>query len=372
MNDRFSKSSGKSDREIELAASRWIGRRDAGMSPEERGEFEAWLRADPRNGPAFARHDATWRWFGRPAGAGQADGLVAALERSRVQRRRRRQTALATTFAVVIALGVVWRHSGTSETAPVVADVRSPRAVVVVPEKKTLPDGSVVEMKAGADFRADFSEEVRRVELRQGEALFHVVKDSRRPFIVVAGGVAVRAVGTAFSVQLERNEVDVLVTEGRVAVEPSAAARETVAAAASPVTTTSTSPAAQESHSVAADSMLHLDAGQRTVVAQKADAPPRVENLSAAELAARLAWRSPRLEFTATPLREAIELFNRYATDAGAPRLVIEPADPALEQLEVSGYFRANNVPAFLHLISQTLGVTSEPQDDRIVLRRAR
>jgi transmembrane sensor len=381
MNRRSPNSDAKLDREIELAASRWIGRRDAGMSPDEHALFEAWLRADPRHERAFARHDATWRRFDGPAVAGQADELAAALERSRTQRRRQRQAALATTLVAVIALGVVWQRSHFSESAPIIAHARSTGAVVVAPEKKLLPDGSVVEVKPGAEFQFDFTNEARRVELRRGEALFHVVKDARRPFVVTAGGVAVRAVGTAFSVQLERDEVGVLVTEGRVAVDtharsaasPSATKHDTVAAAGPSTTTASSSPAAQESTlAAAADATLHLDAGQHTVITPAASTPPHAENLSAADLAARLAWRSPRLEFTSTPLREAIELFNRYGTDASARRLVIEPADASLEQLEVSGYFRADNVPAFLHLISQTLGVASELRDDRIVLRRAR
>lgn len=391
MHNRSPDSDGNFDREIELAASRWIGRRDAGMSAEERAEFEVWLRADPRHARAFARHETTWRWFDRPAGAGQADELVAALARSRTQRRRRRQATLATTFVAVIALGTLWQRSHRSETALAIAAETPAGVVVVVPEKTRLPDGSVVEVKAGADFRVDFAPDARRVELRRGEALFQVVKDSQRPFVVIAGGVAVRAVGTAFSVQLERDEVGVLVTEGRVAVEtrarsvalpPSATDRGTPVAVTRPDTPTAPREAAQEpansadTDALGADggnpALLHLDAGQRTVVVAAATAAPRVENLSAAELAARLAWRSPRLEFTSTPLQEAIELFNRYATDAGARRLVIDPADPALGQLEVSGYFRADNAPAFLHLIAQTLGVTSEPRGDRIALRRSR
>ena len=39
------------------------------------------------------------------------------------------------------------------------------------------------------------------------------------PFIVNAGGVEVRAVGTAFNVNLQSKSVAVLVTEGKVAVE---------------------------------------------------------------------------------------------------------------------------------------------------------
>jgi transmembrane sensor len=391
----------QSDREIELAASRWIGRRDAGMTPNETIEFEAWCRADPRNERAYARHDATWRLFARPAEAGQADDLVAALATSRTRRQNRRRAVIGASLALALAFGAVWQRSEPPGTAPQLADARTGGALVILPEKKSLPDGTLVELKHGADLTVEFTNERRHVKLKHGEALFHVVKDPRRPFVVTAAGVAVRAVGTAFSVQFERDEVGVLVTEGRVAVEtaPHVAASAVTgnsptagspAAGTSPVATNAINPSSLpavasapaptsasssppfSASTLAANTTLHLDAGQHTLVIPAASAPPRAETLSPAELAARLAWRSPRLEFTSTPLQEAIDLFNRYAADSGAQRLVIEPADPSLAQLEVSGYFRANNVAAFLHLISQTLGVNAEAHSDRIALRRAR
>jgi transmembrane sensor len=57
------------------------------------------------------------------------------------------------------------------------------------------------------------------VVLERGEAHFQVAKNPARPFVVVARGVEIRAVGTAFSVGLESTRVEVLVTEGQVAVE---------------------------------------------------------------------------------------------------------------------------------------------------------
>ena len=56
---------------------------------------------------------------------------------------------------------------------------------------------------------------------RSGEAYFTVAKNPGRPFVVAAGGVGVRAVGTAFNVRLDSDAVEVLVTEGRVQVSRS-------------------------------------------------------------------------------------------------------------------------------------------------------
>jgi transmembrane sensor len=56
----------------------------------------------------------------------------------------------------------------------------------------------------------------REIEIAQGEAWFDVAKDASRPFIVTAGKVRARAVGTAFSVRRRETGVEVLVTEGVV------------------------------------------------------------------------------------------------------------------------------------------------------------
>ena len=56
------------------------------------------------------------------------------------------------------------------------------------------------------------------MQLVRGEAHFVVAADASRPFVVSAGAVSVRAVGTEFVVRYSAREIGVLVTEGRVAV----------------------------------------------------------------------------------------------------------------------------------------------------------
>ena len=61
-----------------------------------------------------------------------------------------------------------------------------------------------------------FDKAYREIELSEGEGLFQVAKDPKRPFIVRAGSVSVRAVGTVFAVRTIDQRVDVTVTEGVV------------------------------------------------------------------------------------------------------------------------------------------------------------
>ena len=86
-------------------------------------------------------------------------------------------------------------------------------------ERYELDDGSIVELNRGAQATVEFTEKNRLVSLDSGEAHFTIAKDSSRPFIVTARGVAVQAVGTIFNVKINEDSVNVLVTEGRVLVD---------------------------------------------------------------------------------------------------------------------------------------------------------
>lgn len=68
--------------------------------------------------------------------------------------------------------------------------------------KTLLPDGTTVWLNAGSKiyFDNDFAGATREVKL-EGEAYFDVTKNPNRPFIVHAGGINIRVLGTVFNVR---------------------------------------------------------------------------------------------------------------------------------------------------------------------------
>src|SRR5665213_22297 len=82
-----------------------------------------------------------------------------------------------------------------------------------------LQDSSVVHLNTDSQMKVRFTHNGREVVLTHGEALFSVVHSASWPFSVRADGATIRTVGTAFSVRLrDDDQVDILVTDGRVAV----------------------------------------------------------------------------------------------------------------------------------------------------------
>ena len=88
-----------------------------------------------------------------------------------------------------------------------------------------LPDGSTVWLNAGSSivYDPEFSGNTREVTL-QGEAYFDIVKQPQKPFIVHAGDINIKVLGTAFNVKSYAEERTVETTLLRGLVQISRAA----------------------------------------------------------------------------------------------------------------------------------------------------
>jgi transmembrane sensor len=188
--------------------------------------------------------------------------------------------------------------------------------------------------------------------LIRGEAHFAVQKDAQRPFIVTAGDVEVRAVGTAFVIKLGANAVDVLVTEGRVAVDRAVQAASATVAAQS-----------------AEEPAVLADAGKRVIGTVDGAKPAdfKTELIPPLEMERLLAWRGPKLELAGTPLAEAVAVFNREN------QLQLIVGDSEVGEMRLSGVFRADNAEGFAQLLESHYGIVVERRGaTALVLRKAR
>lgn len=326
---------------IEDAAAEWLARRTGGLSPSEAARLAAWLAADARHRDALAELEAAWATLSFPGQIGRADEAKQQLA-ARVVRRGRRRLAAAGAALLLVVAGLVGVRTGhvAFPSATVVASV-TPR-----PNSQTLPDGSTVELNAGAEIAVEYSADVRAVRLVRGEALFAVAKNPTRPFVVSAGEVTVRAVGTAFAVRHGADDIGVLVTEGKVAVQRSGGAGAAVVA-------------------VAAAEPILVTAGGRVEMPADGSRAPKVAPaaLSAAEMAAALVWRGRRVEFTRTSLAEAVALFN------GQNAVQIVVAEPAVARVAISGIFWLDDAEGFVRLLESGFALQAARAGQTITLR---
>ncbi len=343
-------------RAIQRQAAEWLALREGrGFIVSEQADFAEWLARDPRHATIFGQVESSWTALDRlaayPHSADRpADpDLFAPRREQTVFARWRLPLGLAA--GILIAISGLWwfKPSAPLSSEPSVADAAALRFL-------RLPDGSQAEMKPGSRLVERFSTGERRVQLVQGEVHFSVMKNAGRPFVVEVNGVMVRAVGTAFNVRLAATNVEVLVTEGTVRVEPPA-----------PISLPSAGPSPVEIAAV-------LTVGQRTVVPTEPKAraaPPLVETLAPADIDRALAWQGSRFTFESTPLADVVARFNRNAAaEQGAPHLTV--GDASLGALRISGRIRSDKIDSFVEVLESSFGVVAERRaGGEIVLRRA-
>jgi len=332
------------DPESDLAAeaAHWLARRDRGLTAREADAFEAWQAADPRHAAELARIDATWALFEKaPAGSALAEMAARVEARTRPHAPRLLWPIWVGAAAAAALVFISWIEVHPAPPSSAAGANAFYRVVPTDARRLTLADGSIVEMRGDSDIRTEFTPDLRHVVLLRGEAHFAVTKNSARPFVVSAGKMSVRDLGTAFDVELKGSEVEVLVTEGKVTVED---ASGTMRPPAVPL----------------------LVAGQRALIHQDAaGAPDRVtvESLAPGEIEQALAWQSTWLIFDRTPLEKAVEAFNAHSTQ----KIVI--GDASLRDRRLGGMFRADNVEGFVRLLQDSLDVKSvRPAGREIVL----
>ena len=283
-----------------------------------------------------------------PRDTGRLERVLEAIElRNKCVQRRRARLVAGAAFALLLAsvARYGWDTPLPSTVAPLTAAARS---IIASPERRALPDGSVAEINPGSEVAFEFTAAQRRVVLRSGEAHFQVVPDATRPFVVAAGGMEFRAVGTAFAVQLRGAKVEMVVTHGEVAVD-----RNDVPSGGS---ATDMPPATLAV--VAAGHHVAVDLATRAMVA------PLVTPLAPRESDQKLSWRVPRLQLNDTPLREVVAAINAHT----AAR--IELADVELGSLEVSGVLRVDNIDTLLTMLERNYGVRADRNEAGVAILR--
>ena len=331
------------DDAIETAAAEWLVEREEGFAPGRKAQFAAWRAADPRHEAAVLRTERALDLIGDMPAIRAPLAARLAEETKVVRPVFFRAPVWAAGLAAALTLAAVawWfvpsRPAATQHYAT--AATRQQQVALV--------DGSVVNLNVSTNVQVALTPSARHVKLTAGEAHFAVAHDTARPFIVTAGGVSVRAVGTAFSVRLGAQGVEVLVTEGKVEVtrDDTGSAPVTALPAAHPL----------------------LVAGERTLIARDvAPATTRVERVDADTLQTAVRWHSQIMTFTDLPLRDAVALFNRR----NVQQLVL--ADAALGERKIGGTFAADQVEAFVRLLAAEGEIAIERRTTtEIVLRRA-
>lgn len=319
-------------------AEAWFARRLSSEEADHAG-FERWLSASPAHAAAWERTCAVWDRVGEMAEQGAlADFADEALPPpgTRVKARRpgmvraargRDRSGLRRLVAVALAAGLV--------LAIVMIGIGSYRPQTYVADASggevRLPDGSRVHLDVGARLETDMGWWHRNVRLLQGRAVFDVVHDAWRPFVVDAGAGRITVLGTRFQVDREHDGLAVTLVRGSVRID---------------------SPEHRLQVRLQPDEQARWSASTGHWTQSKVDAQ------------AVTSWTQGFLIFHATPLGQAVAEINRYS------QRKMRLADPALGKLELSGSFRQGDASGVADVLPYVLPVKVRTEGGDIIVSR--
>jgi transmembrane sensor len=316
----------------------------------DRARFAEWRDADPAHQQTFERLQAVVATLRHERSRADISALRDEALRAGQQHRRRVWFATAAASAAAITLGiVVWNGPGQEWLREPVAAMVTRLSGAQIYSTSTgqrstfvLDDSSSIELNAQSRIEVRFSDYRREVVLVEGQALFNVTKDLRRPFIVRAGDRQVLAIGTRFDVRLDSTSVQVTLLEGKVRVEEDTAMWKR----------------GQE---------IELTPGKQLIArlntpaspTQRAGGSPVVRDIDVAKVTG---WREGRIYFNDLPLDEAIQEMNRHST----VHVRLDSAE--LADLRVNGMFKAGEQEIFVSALQEYFQISAERRGAREIV----
>src|ERR1700722_12849397 len=345
-----------SNQETDLVAAGWAVRlNEHALTADEQRELDQWLAADARPRGALLRAQAAWADLDRLATLrGHGDARPARCDEDVDSRSRFLPAAIAAPLPTsprnlppaptggrgpapsqprrhfLVAAGLASVTFGAAGLWYFEEHDRTYVSKLGEVRRVILADGSRMVLNTATEATVRFDKMRREIELATGEGLFQVAKDPGRPFIVHAGSVSVRAVGTVFSVRTVDQRVDVTVTEGVVELVD---------------------------NSTAGGGLIRRVAANETATVMDTR-EVQVQKIHHDEAERRLAWRDGMVDFAGERLIDAVGEINRH----NHRRIVVD--DPTLASRPVVGIFRANDPDGFAATVATALGAQSVNYND--------
>ncbi len=337
---------------VDVAAVEWHSRWEQGLSESEHEALRQWLAEDAAHDTAFRRLTQDMAVLrsapsdmvakarssfkreaiasgGSSAQPGEEPAKPKAMEGwartdALFSWMQPRSALVAACCAAVFAAGIGWHQWMLQPTfeSSFVAQKGQQRLV-------TLPDGTELAMDTDTQAQVTMYRDRREVRIADGQIMFSVAADPKKPFHVLAGPARVTVIGTRFSVRYRNQGADagaanVSVEKGHVRVTSSYSAAN-----------------------AKTDLPVELLAGQGLRVSSNG-VLGQVASVSPGSVAL---WRKGLVRFDNTSLADALLELERYGPTG------LEIRDPAVAALTIGGSYQIDRPGEFARMLSQILPV---------------
>ena len=345
---------------IEEEAAAWLIKLDGdtGLSEADQRALRKWLIRSPLHREELDNLAAFWGQMnvltelavrlGKPETQVKPDAFNSA---QRVQFSLNRAGVAAA--VLVLGIAIVFTSWFTPDSLTISNGLYT--TVMGQQQTATLVDGSEIQLNTNSQLVVAYNEQYRNVYLLQGEAYFSVARNPDRQFRVYAGNGRIQAVGTAFSVRLKDQDVEITVTQGRVML---ASFNALNSATLRPGTNNEPLFIRDVHDADRAENLSSLEAGQSTTIKRRVinesivqTSLDAIQTIDQQEMARRLSWRQGLLIFAGETLEEVVDKISRYST------VSIDILEPEVRAIKIGGQFRIGETEAMFDALEENFGL---------------
>lgn len=329
-------------------ASVWIAKLDNDLSAADQDTLQEWMAASPENQIVLLEMANLWDKMGA------LSRLSDLFPEASTRRGKSPRFALAmAASALITVLAGVWAVIGldpgnapdTRPAAFVSASDTVYETAIGEQSNVHLPDGTQLVLNTNSLVEVNYTDRYRLLRLERGEIHVQVAHDKARPLSVIAGDTIVKAVGTAFSIEIVSDQqIELVVTEGKVLV----GVHQSAPGGVGDVT-----PDVQLSSSVT------VVAGEQFILGAPEE---EITEVSPEEIEVKLSWRQGNLIFRGESLEDAVAEIGRYTT----VEFVI--LDDDLRKVRIAGLFKTGDVDGLLATLRENFNISYQRTGDGKIL----
>lgn len=203
----------------------------------------------------------------------------------------------------------------------------------------TLSDGSIIYLNTLTNVDIDYTPRFRNIVLHNGEAIFKVAHNPKKPFRVWVDGTMFQALGTEFNVRSNKGNVELTVINGVVALTKNASKHQDASVSEGSVRLDSNAEI-----EVPIGKPLIVSVGQQAIVKVDGKITTRVN----ADVDKKTSWKAREMIFQNDSLEDVIFEFNRYNA------LQISIASAQLSNMSITGVFETNDPQSLLKFLESS------------------
>jgi len=337
-------------------AIKWLAEIDRGTTKKREHELQEWLSKSEKHKDAFLEVVSLW---GELDSLSQLSDIFPHKDVSKKKSTFKYIYHLAASILLFVSFSMLYFFSIDNVQDEYKELVATYRTQVGEDSTIELPDTSILKLNTNTEVTVEYSNSQRNIMLKYGEVHIDVAHDVNRKLIVMAGGKAIEAVGTAFNVEyFNQVDIELLVTDGTVRVfDTNMAVNSSVKKSIfENIQDLISIPTSNKEIAVTAGQKVSLTVNNK-IEANKIE----IESINDA-IDTQLSWLNGRLIFKGESMQQEIGRYSPWQFELRGEKI---------RNMQIFGRFQTGDTDALLATLYENFNINAEHTSDKTIVLTA-